>query len=381
MATTIKPGLADELRAYGSEDVSKCFNCGNCSAVCVHSEAPNIIPRRSMHALQLGLEDKLKGQLEPWMCYYCGECSEQCPKEAEPGETMMSMRRWLTAKYDFSGISGLFYRSPAWEIIAIVLAAVLTAIGFTLFGILNGGSFSVYDGEGAFLPAHWVHRFDWAMAIVLVLLLGINILRMWRFVMRDSGAGIGSYLAALPQLPYQFFTQMKFRQCERKRPWAIHLALMLSYVTMLVLIMFFLYQMQSGPSIDWRVHAFGYLASAGLIVAVIVNLRGRLKKDTPQHQHSHESDWMFLYLLLWVAVTGVLQNVLHRSGLDEAANVMYIIHLMGVVPMLVLEVPFGKWAHLAYRPLAMYFSRVKVHAEEAAAARAEEARSAAAEAA
>ena len=373
MATQIKPGLSDELRAYGSEDVDKCFNCGNCSAVCVHSEAPNIIPRRSMHALQLGLEDKLKSQTEPWMCYYCGECSEQCPKEAEPGETMMSMRRWLTSKYDFSGLSGLFYRSPAWEIIAIVIAAILTAVGFIAFGILNGGSFSQYDGENAFLPAHWVHRFDWAMAIVLVILLGINVLRMWRFVMRGSGAGIGSYFAALPQLPYQFFTQMKLRQCERKRPWAIHLALMLSYVTMLVLIMFFLYQMQSGPSIDWRVHAFGYLASIGLIAAVVINLRGRIKKDRPQHQHSHESDWMFLYLLLWVAVTGVLQNVLHRSGLDEAANVMYIIHLMGVVPMLVLEVPFGKWAHLAYRPLAIYFSRVQVHAEETAAAKAQRA--------
>jgi ferredoxin len=381
MAATIKPGLADELQAYGSEDVGKCFNCGNCSAVCVHSEGPNIIPRRSMHALQLGLEDKLKSQTEPWMCYYCGECSEQCPKEAEPGETMMSMRRWLTSKYDFSGLSGLFYRSPAWEIIAIMLAAILTAIGFVTFGILNGGSFSVYDGENAFLPAHWVHRFDWTMAIVLVILLGINILRMWRFVMRGSGAGIGSYFAGLPQLPYHFFTQMKMRQCERKRPWAIHLALMLSYVTMLVLIMFFLYQMQSGPTIDWRVHAFGYLASIGLIAAVIINLRGRIKRDSPQHQHSHESDWMFLYLLLWVAVTGVMQNILHRSGLDEAANVMYVIHLMGVVPMLVLEVPFGKWAHLAYRPLAIYFSRVKVHAEETAVTRAERERKAAAEAA
>ena len=207
-----------------------------------------MLPRRPMHALQLGLEDKLKGSLEPWMCYYCGECSEQCPKEAEPGETMMGMRRWLTAKYDFSGLSGLFYRSPAWEIIAIVIAAILTGIGFVAFGIWNGGSFSVYDGENAFLPAHYVHRFDWAMAIVLVLLLGINVLRMWR--QRDeggSGAGIGSYLAALPQLPYQFFTQAKYKQCDRKRPWAIHLALMLSYVTMLVLIMFFLRYMQSGP--------------------------------------------------------------------------------------------------------------------------------------
>ncbi len=377
MAHQINPGLADELRAYGARDADKCFNCGTCSAVCTHSDQPYVLPRRPIHALQLGLEDKLKGSLEPWMCYYCGECTEQCPKEAEPGETMMSMRRWLTSKYDFSGLSGLFYRSPAWEIIAIVLAAILTAVGFVAFATWHGGSFSRYDGENAWLPAHYVHRFDWAMAIVLVVLLGINVLRMWRFVMKGSGAGVGSYLAALPQLPYQFFTQVRYRQCERKRPWAIHLALMLSYVTMLVLIMFFLYQMQSGPSIDWRVHTFGYLASIGLIVAVILNLRGRMKKDLPQHQHSHESDWMFLYLLLWVAVTGVAQNLLHRSGAQEAANVMYVIHLMGVVPMLVLEVPFGKWAHLAYRLLAIYFGRVQEHAAETAADKAKAAAEAA----
>jgi ferredoxin len=379
MAQTINPGLADELQAYGAEDVAKCFNCGNCSAVCVHSAAPHVLPRRSMHALQLGLEDKLKGSLEPWLCYYCGECSEQCPKEAEPGETMMSMRRWLTAQYDFSGIARLFYRSWRWEVFAILFAALLTGIGFTLYGF-SQGDIGVYAGENAFLPSEKVHLFDWAMASVLFVLLGINALRMWRFVMGGSGAGPGSYLASLVALPVHFFGQPKYQQCDRKRPWAVHLALMLSYVTMLVLIMFFLRQMASGPEIDWRVHVFGYLASIGLIFAVIVNLRGRIRKDSPQHAHSHESDWMFLILLLVVAVTGVLQHILHRSGLDVAANVMYVVHLMGVVPMLVLEVPFGKWSHLAYRPLAVYFARVQAHAAEVAERKTREAREAGAEA-
>ena len=36
--------------------------------------------------------------------------------------------------------------------------------------------------------------------------------------------------------------------------------------------------------------------------------------------HSHESDWLFLYLLLYVAATGVRQNVLHRSDAEEAAT-------------------------------------------------------------
>ena len=70
-------------------------------------------------------------------------------------------------------------------------------------------------------------------------------------------------------------------------------------------------------------------------------------------------------LLIVVAFTGILQHILHRSGLDVAANVTYVVHLMGVVPMLGLEVPFSKWAHLAYRPLAMYFSAVRAEAEPA----------------
>ena len=74
---------------------------------------------------------------------------------------------------------------------------------------------------------------------------------------------------------------------------------MLSYVTMLVLIMFFLEYMWTGPKIDWRVHVFGYLASVGLIVATIWALSGRLKKMEEHYKHSHESDWMFLILLWW----------------------------------------------------------------------------------
>jgi nitrate reductase gamma subunit len=139
---------------------------------------------------------------------------------------------------------------------------------------------------------------------------------------------------------------------------------MLSYMIMLVLIMFFLAQMWSGPSIDWRVHVFGYIATIGLLGAVGFAIRARIKKIEPQSKFSHESDWIFLILLFVVAFTGILQHVLHRGGLDMAANITYVVHLMGVVPMLVLEVPFSKWAHLAYRPLAMYFAEVQTDAAE-----------------
>ncbi len=382
MATLMRPGLLDELRAYGAADVAKCFNCGTCSAVCVHSEAPYTLPRRPIHYLQLGLESKLEGSLEPWLCYYCGECSEQCPKQAEPGETMMSLRRWLTSRYDVTGLSRLFYRSWKAEFAAILALALVTAAGFLVAGF-SRGDVHHYDGPQAFLPAGgWtggVHLFDWGMAGVLSALLLVNAARMWWLTLgrdRDHRAPLASYLAGLYVLPLHFFTQRKYAQCERKRPWVVHLALMLSYVTMLVLIMFFLRDMASGPGVDWRVHVPGLLAAAGLLTAVIVNLRGRIRRSSPHHAHSHESDWIFLVLLLYVTLTGVLQFILHRVGLDLAANLVYVAHLAGVVPMLVLEVPFGKWSHLAYRPLALYFARVREHAAQGATAAAPDARAA-----
>lgn len=194
-----------------------------------------------------------------------------------------------------------------------------------------------------------------------------NMFRMWWFTLGRETSGrdrkvrlpFWAYLKSAYLFPLHFITQKRYAQCDRKRPWAIHLALMLSYVTMLVLIMFFLRPMWSGPEIDWRVHAFGYLAGIGLIGATIWALRGRIKKAEVYHKRSHDSDWIFLVLLLIVALTGVFQHVLHRSGADIAANIAYVIHLMAVVPMLALEVPFSKWSHMAYRPLAMYLSTLR----------------------
>jgi len=364
MAVLSNPRLAGELEKYGADDVAKCYHCGNCSATCPFSREPFLFPRKSMRYLQMGLEAKLRGNLEPWLCYYCGECSQECPREAEPGETMMAMRRWLTAQYDVTGLSRLFYRSWKAELGALLAVALLTGIGFALWGAHNG-DLAVYDGPGAFLPSAKVHIFDWVMAGVLGGLLLVNCLRMWWFTLgsdKELRVPVAAYLRHAWLAPVHFLTQKRYRECGSKKPWALHLALMLSYLTMLVLIIFFLHEMQSGPGISWRHHVFGYLATAGLLFTAAWALRGRWQRREIHWRHSHETDWIFLILILYVAATGIIQHALHRLGQPAAANLAYLAHMMGVVPMLVLEVPFSKWAHLAYRPLAMYFSTLQAEA-------------------
>jgi len=361
MAIRVNPKLITELEIYGAQDVSNCYHCGNCSATCPFSKEPYIFPRRSMRSLQMGLEAKLESNLEPWLCYYCGECSAECPRDAEPGETMMSLRRWLTARYDFTGISRLFYLSWKAELLAVIIVALIAGAGFLLYGF-SQGNITQYNGPDAFLPASSIHIFDWTLAAVLLALLLTNCARMWWFTVgRDTKVRVplSAYVRKIYLLPTHFFTQMRYARCEQKRPWVIHLVLMLSYVTMLILIMFFLAPMWSGPAVNWSVHVFGLAAAAGLLVTTIIFLRKRLKKSEVQYQHSHETDWMFLVLLIVVAATGLVQFTLHRLGLGTAANVNYVIHMMAVVPMLLLEVPFSKWSHMAYRPLAMYFADLK----------------------
>jgi quinone-modifying oxidoreductase subunit QmoC len=361
MPIRVNPKLVTELERYGAEDVQKCYHCGNCSAICAHSDPLYSFPRKPMRLLQMGLERRILTSLDPWLCYYCGQCSTQCPRGAEPGATMMSLRRWLTGRYDFTGISRLFYKSWQAEVLAIVLLGLATAAGFLLFG-MGHGDIRVYDGPQAFLGSSAIHVFDWTMAGVLSLLLLVNALRMWWYTLGSDAqlkVPLRTYLGKLHLIPLHFLSQRRYAHCEKKQPWAIHLALMASYLTMLVLVMFFVRSLQGGPEINWAIHGFGYVASLGLLSGIVWFIRARMKAAEPHVQHSHESDWIFLVMLLLVTLTGITQHVLHRLGLPLAANVGYVVHLALVVPMLVLEVPFSKWSHLAYRPLAMYLAEVR----------------------
>lgn len=366
MAIRVNPRFIDDLDRFGAEDVQLCYQCGDCSTVCSHADEVFIFPRKSMRLLQMGLDKKIETTLEPWLCYYCGQCSEQCPREAEPGETMMSLRRWLISRYDFTGIARQLFLSGTAEIISIVIVAILTGI-FLLYYGFSGGNIDIYDGEGAFLPSTFIHKFDLSVGLVLGVFILINVLRMWYMTM-IKGVNIPVpwwiYLKQLYQLPWHFFTQKRYSECESKNrkplnmPWLIHLGLMLGYVIMLILVMVYIEKLQAGPEIQWSVHIFGYLASIGLIIGTIYFIRNRIRKNYVQYKKSHSTDWVFVTLLFLIVVTGITQHILHRTGIYELANIMYIVHLMCVVPWL-LRMPFTKWAHLIYRPLAMYFAAIR----------------------
>ncbi len=108
MIQRVNPDLKKYLVKYGIQDWNECFHCGNCTAICPLTDHDFLFPRKAIRQVQMGLTDSLASNFDPWLCYYCGECSETCPRDANPGELMMSLRRYLTSVYDWTGLSKLF---------------------------------------------------------------------------------------------------------------------------------------------------------------------------------------------------------------------------------------------------------------------------------
>jgi ferredoxin len=377
MSARVDPSLMKDVKEYGAVGIEKCFNCGNCTAICPLTSDDYPFPRNIIRLVQVGQKDRLIQSLDPWLCYYCGDCSETCPKGADPGESMMSMRRWLSAQYDWTGLARKFYTSKTWEIGSVILLGLFIVVMFALF---HGPVVTDRVELNTFAPVDDIHLYDWIMAGFLMFFIGTNILRMYNVVMRKGvnvRIPISSYLYEIWNLVVQFATQKRWTDCtedteeekekqENRRTWFSHLLLAWGYVSILVLVMFFLpwFQTDKLYPIYNPLRWIGYLATIALLYGTGRALWGRFKKDIPLHQFSHASDWLFPILLLAVTITGILVHIFRYQGWALATYYIYVIHLALAFPMLVLEVPFGKWSHLYYRPLAIYFQKVKARALE-----------------
>ena len=376
----INPEFSKEIEKYGGFDFNACINCGNCTAVCSLSTEDNSFPRKMIRYCVLGLEDEIQSSLDPWLCYYCGECTETCPKEADPGELMMSLRRYDTAKYDWTGLGHKFYTSKVWEFGAIFFLALIILLLFLFF---HGPMTTELTEQGGvqlnvFAPWKTIEIGDWIMGGVLAFFLLSNILNMFLKVKKehkDLKIPLKLFITEFWTLIVHFVSQIEFSKCEdseSKRKinfswyWIIHWFLMSGYVIMLVMIMGFLGWFQTDHIYSWYnpQRLLGYYATIGLTMGCIYFVVARIQKLSTRSQRSHVTDWTFLALLFLTTITGILVHIFRIYGLPLATYYTYVLHLMILVPMLMLEVPFSKWSHLAYRPFAIYINNLIVAAQK-----------------
>ncbi len=377
MTVRADPALLPEIKEYGAFDINACFNCGNCTAVCPLSKEDDAFPRRMIRYAQLGLTDHLVGSREVWLCHYCGECTTTCPREADPGGFMASARRYAISRLDPTPLSRWMHLYPgrAATVMLITAIALMWALLFRSPG-LPEGRFSTARMLD-YIPyevIHWSGIFVMTFVGVMSLITVVNL--VWRLTHEPRAAGapaadespgpfpLSSAIAAFRLALSEVFGHESFRTCDDDgeaqplllRPWFVHFSIMAGFFGLLAATT--LDYAFKDPDVHvpiWApIRLLGTLAGILFVYGTTTAIVRRFKQTDPSTERSSFADWVFL-LLLWA--TGVSGFVIEIAiYLDIAGGTIlygfFLLHIVLALELLLL-LPFSKFAHSIYRPLAL----------------------------
>ena len=378
MTHTVNTKLSRDLRRFGAADISACFNCGNCTAVCQHSDDSARFPRRLIRYGQLGMADRLIGAKEAWLCWNCRDCSDTCPRGARPSEFMEATRRYTIAAMDPTGISRLMYTSNAFLIgFALLLAALFTGLLLSEAGTPAVGSFDLFG----YIPFALIHDLGIAVLVAMGLIAVVTTARLTRHLARTIGPAadasgvstgsdslIGRLVSAARAVLDEMVAQRRFRACEvgaekpvYLRPWFIHYCMMWGFIGLAGATAFdFLFKTPGEVVPLWYpARLLGTLAGLVLVYGASITIWRKARPEDRTQPRPLAADWLFLGLLEVVALTGfVLEAAVYFPVLAGIGYPVFLVHVVLAMELLAL-LPFMKFAHVVYRPLAYGIHRFR----------------------
>ncbi len=374
-AVASDPALVAAVRRFGRFDATGCYQCGSCTVSCDLVSEFASFPRKPIRFALLGLRGPLLQSLEPWICHDCGDCSIVCPREADPRASMATLRRFLTAQYDWTGLSSKLLASRAWYVGALSVAAGI-AVGLILWYHLSYVGMKL--SEFATIPLGLGHMFPtmtyYTLTVVLlpVLFLMTHAGRMWWLTMhRGDGVSPSAfvYVREAWRFAYHSATHALMRRCDERARWLGHWIMAFGVVLMLAIKVFGLswFQTDNIYPIYHPQRWLGYLGTACILFGVGAIVVGRIRKVKEFYKDTRFEDLVFPVLLLLTAVTGIAVHVFRYVGLGLTSHFTYALHVIVATPLLVVEMSFGKWSHMIYRPMALYLQAVRQRAMERAA--------------
>lgn len=372
MAHVVDTKLMDRIRRYGAFDVSACFNCGNCTAVCPLSEGSSNFPRRLIRYGQIGMEDRLLADRDLWMCYYCGECSETCPREAEPGEYMASARRYAISRYDVTGLSGLMIRRPAFHaVFFLVLSALVTLLLLWHKGDMNGRQVELFQ----FIPGPAIHAIGVGILVAIGLagVLGAwSMIRRFRAVQRGADAHLSLswhvLAAAAVGAVSESIGQFRYRRCDSEPPadkplrpkrWLVHGMILWGFLAMLAATSLDYALKPIGSFVEpWSpIRLLGTVGGLVCLAGTAIAIYRRLARSAPGYAHTRLADGFFLGLLATVVMTGLATElVVYLPSPSPVAYLTFLVHVVLAIDVIAM-LPLTKFAHALYRPLALFLDR------------------------
>lgn len=87
------PDFVRQLAQRSGTDVSKCLQCGKCTAGCPVDAFYDLSVNQIMRLAREGQKDRLLSCRSIWLCAACLACTSRCPADIDPAGVMEVLRR------------------------------------------------------------------------------------------------------------------------------------------------------------------------------------------------------------------------------------------------------------------------------------------------
>jgi len=289
---------------------------------------------------------------------------------------MATLRRFLTGQYDWSGISARLLQSKAWYLGSLIGVGILT---FLLILFYHLWYVKIAAGDLVRTSLGLEHMFPiiiyYTLVVILVpvLLLASRIHRVWLLTMNSPGQSkipFSIYAAQAWIYLYESIGQPLMRKCPHKGRWLGHWLLAFGTVLMLAVKLFGLrwFQTDAIYPIYNPQRWLGYIGAICILYGIGDILGGRLSGQQEIYKETTFNDLVFPVLIVLVALSGLAAHAFRYSSVEMGCHYTYALHVIFATPLLLVEMSFGKWSHMVYRPLTLYFLAVKERAAHQAPA-------------
>ena len=352
-AVLIQPdiSLIRDVLAAGGGDLKKCYQCGTCSVVCELSPEESPFPRKQMIETQWGLKARLMGDPALWLCHNCGTCTTHCPRGARPGDVLGALRRQAIRHFAFPGFMGRLGASPK-ALPVLFLLPMLIFMAIALWAP-KGEPTPRWEFANLF-PIPVLEALFFAISGFVLLAFGVGLTRCVRAT-RARGATGNIMRGLLPALR-GIMTHERFWACD-KRNWSLGHLLTVGGFTGLAVVG----TVTGMGTMVGILHTPLALTSGLKIMAnasALVILGGSLillferSRDPVKRAASAYFDWFFLLTLVGVVLTGIFVELIRLAQFAAMMYPVYFVHLVLIFALFVYA-PYSKFAHLAYRTVAL----------------------------
>jgi quinone-modifying oxidoreductase subunit QmoC len=348
-AIAIQPDAAflKRVLASGGGDLKKCYQCATCSVVCELSGDESPFPRKQMVEAQWGLKDRLVSDPAIWLCHNCGKCTEQCPRGARPGDVFGALRRETIRHFAFPRFMGGLVADPK----ALPLLFLLPALIFAAVLLWAPRSPQAAEFEFARLfPASVLEPLFFAVSGFALLAFVAGVVRFARGLQKGESLARG-----LPPTLAEIATHRRFAKCDEPAMQTAHLLTFwgfagLALVGTIAGVGTMAGVLRTPLALTSPLKIFANLCALVALAGVTLLLLRRIGNGA-RRRGSTYFDWFFVATLAGVIFTGIASEILRLAEL-RVMFAVYFVHLVLIFALL-LYAPYSKFAHLAYRTVAL----------------------------